>query len=129
MSADASSKSGALIFVYNADSGLVAALFDSAHKLLSPSTYDCQLCALTHGLAGEREQWSAFLKTLDVPMEFLHRDEFRRHFPQLAGATVLPAIFRKGDDGTLAPLLDGTALRGISNLDALIEFVRTRASG
>ncbi len=41
-----------LLFVYNADSGLVAGLFDSAHKLLSPSTYQCQLCTLTHGVTG-----------------------------------------------------------------------------
>jgi hypothetical protein len=43
-----------LLFVYNADSGLAAALFDSAHKLLSPQTYACNLCALTHGLARGR---------------------------------------------------------------------------
>ena len=38
-----------LILVYNADSGFFNALADSAHKLLSPSTYDCRLCALTYG--------------------------------------------------------------------------------
>lgn len=127
MHAQSSESIGGLVFVYNADSGLMAALFDSAHKLLSPSTYDCQLCALTHGLAAPREQWSAFLKTLDVPMEFLHRDEFRRRYPQLAVSTALPAIFRERA-GTLTPLLDGTALRGMTDLDALIEFVRARAA-
>lgn len=126
MSTDVALPGDGLVFVYNADSGLVAALFDSAHKLLSPSTYDCQLCALTHGLAGPREQWSAFLKTLDVPMEFLHRDEFRRRFPQLIGSTALPAIFRKRG-GALEPVLDGTALRGMTDLDALMEFVRARS--
>lgn len=126
MTAKSSSKTGALLFVYNADSGLIAALFDSAHKLLSPSTYDCQLCALTHGLTGPREQWSAFLKTLDVPMEFLHREEFRRRHPQLAASNTLPAIFRE-HDGTLNLLLDGTVLRGMANLDTLIEFLRDRA--
>ncbi len=126
MHAQSSESIGGLVFVYNADSGFVSAIFDSAHKLLSPSTYDCQLCALTHGLAGPREQWSAFLKTLSVPIEFLHRDEFRRRFPQFASSTALPAIFRHRDNA-LTPLLDGTALRGMSNLDALIEFVRVRS--
>lgn len=125
---DSPQRKSSLIFVDNADAGLMAALFDSAHKLLSPATYDCQLCALTHGLAGPREQWSAFLKTLDVPLEFLHRDEFRRRFARLAGSTALPAIFRERD-GTLEPVIDGTVLRGMTDLDALIEFVRGKASG
>lgn len=65
---------------------------------------------------------------MDVPMEFLHRDEFRRRFPQLAGSTALPAIFRE-HDGALTLLLDGTALRGMTDLDALIEFVFDQTSG
>jgi hypothetical protein len=106
----------------------MAGLFDSAHKLLSPTTYDCQICALTHGFAGPRAQWSAFLKTLDVPMEFIHRDEFRRRFPQIVDSTALPAIFRQ-HDGALTSLLDGTVLRGMTDLDGLMEFVRERTIG
>ena len=37
-----------LIFVYNAGSGKLNALFDMAHKIVSPTTYECSLCALTH---------------------------------------------------------------------------------
>ncbi len=38
-----------LIFVYNANSDLFSTVTDFAHKILSPSTYQCQLCALTYG--------------------------------------------------------------------------------
>jgi hypothetical protein len=36
-----------LVFVYNADSGVFNTLSDIAHKIFSPETYACNLCALT----------------------------------------------------------------------------------
>lgn len=38
-----------LIFVYNAKSGLISAFGDMVHKIVSPATYPCSLCALTYG--------------------------------------------------------------------------------
>ena len=64
-----------LIFVYNADSGLGNAMLDSMHKIVSPQTYDCQLCALTFGVFTEKEQWKNFRETSEISMEFLHKDE------------------------------------------------------
>jgi hypothetical protein len=110
-----------LLFVYNADSGLASALFDSAHKLLSPSTYSCNLCALTHGPAGPKREWAEFLKILPEPPEFLHRDEFLKRHPALA-STPLPAIFTKRRQ-CLQLLADGPALSQIHTLAALIELV------
>ncbi len=43
-----------LIFVYNADSGKLNVLFDVGHKIVSPGTYKCDLCTLTHGTFTER---------------------------------------------------------------------------
>jgi len=43
-----------LIFVYNADSGLLNAMKDWAHKIVSPETYPCSLCALTYNNLGMR---------------------------------------------------------------------------
>jgi len=65
-----------LLFVYNADSGLFNTLADIGHKLFSPETYPCPLCAITHGLLREREAWRRFVQGLGVPCEFLHRDPF-----------------------------------------------------
>ena len=36
-------------FIYNAKSGLANSIFDLAHKLISPDTYECNLCKITHG--------------------------------------------------------------------------------
>lgn len=85
-----------IVFVYNADSGLFNTLTDIAHKALAPDTYSCNLCAITFGLFGMREEWKSFLETLDNEMEFLHRDELAGRYG-ITG-TELPAIFLKQAD-------------------------------
>ncbi|HWS54911.1 MAG TPA: hypothetical protein VN228_12320 [Pyrinomonadaceae bacterium] len=85
----------ALVFVYNADSGLFNAVADAAHKIFSPRTYPCNLCALTHSALGMRREWKRFLEGLGVPLEFLHADELRARYG--AAGVPLPAVFRKSD--------------------------------
>ena len=65
-----------LLFVYNADSGKFNALKDAIHKVIRPSTYPCSLCAVTYGNLDVKSEWRTFVKELEVPVEFLHRDEF-----------------------------------------------------
>ncbi len=67
-----------LMFVYNADSGMFNTLSDMAHKVFSPRTYSCNLCALTHSTFSMRDEWKEFIESLGVELEFLHRDEFRK---------------------------------------------------
>lgn len=69
-----------LIFVYNADSGMVNTVKDISHKLFSPQTYDCFLCSLTHGTFKENPEWKAFRSGSAVEMIFLHRDEFEKQY-------------------------------------------------
>ena len=80
-----------LIFVYNADSGLVNALKDWAHKIVSPETYACSLCALTYDNLGMRRPWREFIKELGVEVEFLHRDELEEKYG--VNGVQLPATF------------------------------------
>ncbi len=44
-----------LILIYNADAGKLSALVDSARKVLKLN--GCALCSITHGLAGEKDEW------------------------------------------------------------------------
>lgn len=69
-----------LIFVYNAESGKINALLDAAHKVVSPSTYACDLCALTFGSFSENGVWKEFRQRSEVPMEFYHSDEFEKAY-------------------------------------------------
>ena len=80
-----------LLFVYNADSGLLNALRDTVHKVRSPETYACSLCAVTYGALSMRPEWKAYLKRLPVKPVFFHRDEWRMEHP--LNSEPLPAIF------------------------------------
>ncbi|HVF68657.1 MAG TPA: hypothetical protein VM914_13390 [Pyrinomonadaceae bacterium] len=86
-------ESHALVFVYNADSGVFNTLADAAHKIFSPETYACNLCALTHTAFGMRGEWRRFLEGLGVPLEFLHADELRSRYG--LKDVELPAVFEK----------------------------------
>jgi hypothetical protein len=111
----------ALVFVYNADSGLFNAMTDAAHKIFSPSTYACNLCALTHSAFGMRKDWKQFLHSLGRPLEFLHADELKK----LNGVSeiALPAVFSRVGD-RLELLVDAEAInrcRTLEDLEGLIE--------
>jgi hypothetical protein len=114
-----------LLFVYNADSGLFNALADIGHKLLSPATYPCRLCAITHGVFTERAQWRAFIESLGVPCAFLHRDQFRGRFPDVA--VPLPAVFRLVD-GQPRACVEAAALKACSGLSDLKALIRRNCS-
>ncbi len=69
-----------LIFVYNANSGMLNTLPHVAHKIISPSTYECNLCALTYGAFTERDLWKKFREESDNELVFYHKDEFEQTF-------------------------------------------------
>ena len=81
-----------LIFVYNADSGVFNSFTDFAHKIISPYTYACSLCALTYGNFTMNNEWKTFIRLLPADVAFLHKDEFKKKFNL---QTILPAIFIK----------------------------------
>jgi hypothetical protein len=110
----------ALVFVYNADSGVFNALADAAHKIFSPRTYACNLCALTHTALGMRGEWKRFLEGLGVPLEFLHADELKSRY-HLEGVP-LPAVFEKGEGG-LRVLAGTDAINACGTLDDLKRLI------
>jgi hypothetical protein len=110
-----------LVFVYNADSGLFNALSDMSHKILSPATYQCNLCALTYSTFGMRKSWKQFLETLDRPFEFLHADELKKQHG--VWDVPLPAIFIKEDDG-LKLQVDAAEIQGCRTIDDLKQLVK-----
>lgn len=110
----------ALVFVYNADSGVFNTLADAAHKIFSPQTYRCNLCALTHSAAGMRKEWKRFLDGLDSPVEFLHADELKARY----GVTgiPLPAIFQREGE-SLNVLFGADAINACRTMDDLKRLI------
>ena len=108
-----------LIFVYNTDSNPVSSLIDLGHKILSPETYSCSLCKLTHGPFTEIEEWKAFRISIGVPVEFLHRDEFEKKYGQ---HFQYPVILKK--NFTFDVLLSKKEIDDLTDLDALMAAVK-----
>lgn len=114
-------KYSGLVFVYNADRGFFNMMADISHKVLSPSTYPCNLCALTHGAFSMRKEWRDFLAKIKLPLTFMHRDEFRKEF-KLEDA--LPAIFIKDlRTEELRPFIDAPTLKALTGLEDLKRLI------
>jgi len=114
-----------LVFVYNADSGLFNTLTDIAHKVFSPETYSCNLCAITYGNFGIRTEWKEFLETLDVPLKFLHRDEFEKEYGRKDPE--LPAIFVQTAN-LLEPFISSSEINSCHSIDELKKLITERLS-
>lgn len=109
-----------LIFVYNADSGVFNLLTDVAHKILSPETYSCNLCAITHSNFGMKKEWKQFLESLNTPLEFLHADEFKAKYQ--FEKVELPAIFKE-ENASLILMVNAAAINECNSIDDLKRCV------
>ncbi len=76
-----------LQFIYNAQSGKAHALFDIAHKLISPQTYSCDLCQITHDTFKENAEFTALKAS--HPIELFHIDEYEALYPAEAHYPVI----------------------------------------
>lgn len=112
-----------LHFVYNADAGIAAGLRDSLHKLVSPATYPCDLCAITYGALRMDPKWKAWLNGAPFEAVFHHRHDFRAAWPAIGEP--LPAIFRERN-GALETLVAATDLAKLDSVDALIALIESR---
>ncbi|MDH5473539.1 MAG: hypothetical protein OEY87_10440 [Gammaproteobacteria bacterium] len=112
-----------LLFVYNADSGLFNTITDIAHKIISPKTYACHLCELTHGYFKVRESWVKFLQQLDLDCEFLHRDELFAQYGIEGKA--LPVIYLKQGDNLVIWMTKET-IEQFDRIEELIAFMQKK---
>jgi hypothetical protein len=113
-----------LVIVYNADAGIVAGVMDSVHKIVSPATYPCQLCAVTYGLTSMKREWRAFLDELGLEVVFHHRPDFRAAYPQAADWP-LPVVAVEGE-GALVRLVNAAEFAAIADLPTLMRVVKAR---
>lgn len=110
-----------LVFVYNARSGFINSVLDTAHKLLSPKTYSCNLCAITHNTFSENKAWKNFREQSNMEMIFFHKDEFEQEFPNLGVS--YPIVLLKNND-SLSELLSSEKLNAMKNAEELIKIVK-----
>lgn len=109
-----------LQFIYNANHDLKSRVFDFAHKIISPSTYHCSLCHLTHSNFGEREEWGRFVEQSDFEMKFYHKDEFEEKYKLTFD---YPLILKVGENG-IDILVSKKELYRLGSTQDLIELLR-----
>ncbi len=111
-----------LIFIYNADAGLVNAALDTLHKWFSPQTYNCQLCRISHHGFGMRRAMEEFLQQLDMELVFLHRDDYQG---RVGRPLELPVILLQGPtDPQAHVLLDRETINACEDLPQLLQALR-----
>ena len=112
-----------LVFVYNAESGKLSALLDLGHKMVSPESYKCNLCSLTHGNFTERKEWKRFKESTLLNLVFLHKDEFEREYGKRFS---YPIVLKR--DKELEVFISTEELNEIGSPTQLIELVQTRST-
>ena len=108
-----------LIFVYNANSDVFSTVTDFAHKLLSPSTYSCTLCALSYGNFTVKQEWKSFIEGLAIKTAFLHKDEFEKQYKI---QPALPAVFMKAG-GAIKEIISQEQIKSCRSLEVLQNLV------
>lgn len=116
-----------LLFVYNADGGVLNALKDAVHKVARPQSYPCSLCATTYGAVSMRREWRDYVRQLPLPARFLHRDELQAQWPALAEP--LPAIFLQQGDELPETLVSSREMPAGQTLAELIALLDRKLSG
>src|SRR3989338_3721439 len=84
-----------LIFVYNADSGMINAIKDYFHKVISPKTYECSLCTLTYDMLSMKSEWKKAIEKTGIKTTFLHKDELAERYSLSFELPVV--LLKKGD--------------------------------
>ncbi|WP_424002113.1 GTPase [Maribacter sp. IgM3_T14_3] len=112
-----------ILFIYNANSDTGSKMLDFAHKIVSPDTYDCALCSLTHGNFTENKQWAAFRESLlaqGYELEFFHKDEFQKKYKSKFGHKYIYPIILVETDYDLEVLVSDEKLNAMETVEALI---------
>ena len=109
-----------LVFIYNADSGLINAVKDYFHKKRSPETYECNLCMQTFSGVSMNKGWKSYIKDLDIPTEFLHKDEFEKKY-DVNNAKYPSAYLQNGSSMTIFISVD--EMNKVKSLDEMKVLV------
>ena len=113
-----------LIFIYNAKSGLVNEMIDFAHKIVSPETYDCNLCAISYGTFTKKKRWSNYINSLPIKSTFTYKDKISALKKGLSSLKFPTIIIRDGVE--LNEIISRNEINSIKNINQLISLLNER---
>ncbi|PCJ18073.1 MAG: hypothetical protein COB02_05940 [Candidatus Cloacimonadota bacterium] len=106
-------------FVYNANTGWLTEKVDLLHKILSPSTYSCNLCVLTHGAIHEKESLNSFRKNHPNQIFFYHKDQ---NLMDCMKQGPFPAIWKESK-GQTQLLIGPKEISKFKDIKNLVDFL------
>jgi len=114
-----------LLFIYNADSGVLPGLKEYSSKSTMSHARDfCNLIAIPRSPIGMKKDWKRFVRELGIPARFMNRNEFVSEVG--AGLITFPAILVKiGKD--LLVVASSEEINRCGCLEDLISLVRQRS--
>ncbi len=94
--------------------------------MLSPSTYSCNLCNLTHGNFSEKKTWKAFRERSSNSMIFLYKNEFLKKYKKPEYQELnFPVILEQKNTG-LEVLVKSEELKSIKSVEDFIEILSVK---
>ena len=114
-----------LIFIYNADSGVISLVKDFWKKILRLSSYECNLCMQTFGAFSMKKDWKSFINNLNIDTEFLHRDEFEKKY--YINNAKYPSAYIY-EDGNLSLLISDEEMNSVKDLDEMEVLILTKVN-
>jgi hypothetical protein len=118
------SKSKKLIFIYNANSGLVNSGIDYLHKIISPKTYNCNLCALTYDKFGMLKKWKNFINSSPISIKFIYKNN-ETYSRLIKSNDKLPAVWLELD-GNPSILITADQINQEKTFEGLVKLVRSK---
>ena len=114
-----------LLFIYNADSGVLPGLKEYSSKTSTSHARDsCNLTTITSTPIGMKKDWKRFVRELGIQARFLNRNEFVSEIG--AGLITFPAILvQTGKD--LLMLASSEEINRCRSVEDLISLVQQRS--
>ena len=102
-------------------------VIDSMHKVISPKTYDCNLCDITFGVFTENKIWKKFREATQFEMEFLHKDEFKKQYASKFGYKFSYPIILATTENDLEVFVGTNELNAMMNAEDLVTLLNKRS--
>ena len=109
-------------FIYNAEDGFFSKITDFAHKIIKPETYECSLCAITHGNIGMKKEWKSFIENLEYEVSFHYRNNLDQVKCNVSG---FPSIVLE-QKGRSEVLISPNELNEIGDINSLKKLLLDR---
>lgn len=101
-------------FIYNAKNGLANSIFDLAHKIISPDTYECNLCKITHGAFKESKKFRELKEKYNITL--WHIDDYEKKHKKESS---YPLIIFRDENGNEFKRIDTNTINATNSVDEL----------